>query len=245
MSTQFLFQSTLPLRGATHLPRLFLSAVLFQSTLPLRGTTRPDAGMVRVEGISIHTPLAGNDMTPKRNLKMMMKFQSTLPLRGATCLGVLFCANTLIFQSTLPLRGATTHVSANTRQRKFQSTLPLRGATRRAHGCLTCRTNFNPHSPCGERPYHDADQAVRKIISIHTPLAGSDVEAMGAHSSMFRISIHTPLAGSDHLTYRTSLCFLLFQSTLPLRGATSDPCRKSSRRKISIHTPLAGSDPVR
>ena len=77
----------------------------------------------------------------------------------------------------------------------FQSTLPLRGAT---------AYRFS------------IDETL--IISIHTPLAGSD-----AHHAIrlggFTISIHTPLAGSD---YRVA--------------AVEKPT------KISIHTPLAGSD---
>ena len=36
---------------------------------------------------------------------------------------------------------------------------------------------------------------------------------------------------------------LVFQSTLPLRGATFRHADSERRRYISIHTPLAGSDP--
>ena len=126
----------------------------------------------------------------------------------------------------------------------FQSTLPLRGVTHAdAGGC--------------ERPF----------ISIHTPLAGSDL--LGAHVDRIvqPISIHTPLAGSD-LTCRPRCLWLsyfnphspcgerptpcrtrpkrsLFQSTLPLRGATYSRLKEGRNDQISIHTPLAGSDPNR
>ena len=81
---------------------------------------------------------------------------------------------------------------------------------------------------------------------------------------MLQISIHAPLAGSDHILYEfffiarnfnprspcgerrkvPSLCFvtLIFQSTLPLRGATIRGYCYRSGRRISIHAPLAGSD---
>ena len=78
------------------------------------------------------------------------------------------------FQSTLPLRGATANASTPTAVVKFQSTLPLRGATRAA---LTS---------------DDSD-----VISIHTPLAGSDVLDGAEFGAFGVISIHTPLAGSD------------------------------------------------
>ena len=58
-------------------------------------------------------------------------------------------------------------------------------------------------------------------ISIHTPLAGSDLAVVVPVALLHVISIHTPLAGSDvrrHRMVRPGL--------------------------ISIHTPLAGSDIV-
>ena len=79
---------------------------------------------------------------------------------------------------------------------KFQSTLPLRGATRTR---LPHRRN--------------------RLISIHTPLAGSDSSALKGEMDPIE-----------------------FQSTLPLRGATDRCSRRHHRRPISIHTPLAGSD---
>ena len=100
---------------------------------------------------------------------------------------------------------------------------------------------FNPHSPCGERHSVRRARPLHAVISIHTPLAGSD---SGQHDlgAVHQISIHTPLAGSDALQRRApetemisihtplagsdlvervpSALILEFQSTLPLRGAT-------------------------
>ena len=56
------------------------------------------------------------------------------------------------------------------------------------------------------------------------------------------ISIHTPLAGSDSVSFLTLSCNEIFQSTLPLRGATYHGDTGFHRFYISIHTPLAGSD---
>ena len=78
------------------------------------------------------------------------------------------------FQSTLPLRGVTFEPSEVARIFSFQSTLPLRGVTHR-----------------------DSGRKVGQGISIHTPLAGSDLNCTVLLSS-----------------------WNLFQSTLPLRGAT-------------------------
>ena len=104
-------------------------------------------------------------------------------------------------------------------------------------------------------------------ISIHAPLAGSDVAIEASSDAGFTfqstlplrgatdielefiededISIHAPLAGSDTMSGLPTTTSLGFQSTLPLRGATSyfgHPCIAQS---ISIHAPLAGSDDLK
>ena len=67
---------------------------------------------------------------------------------------------------------------------------------------LTKRSkNFNPHSPCGERRQLLENAGVPNAISIHTPLAGSDVASCNATKVGDKISIHTPLAGSDLYAY--------------------------------------------
>ena len=68
--------------------------------------------------------------------------------------------------------------------------------------CWNIRPNagsyFNPHSPCGERLRQYATKAGKRYISIHTPLAGSDILVLD-FAVRADISIHTPLAGSDLL----------------------------------------------
>ena len=171
--------------------------------------------------ISIHTPLAGSD-------EYTLSSSSTepisihTPLAGSDPAVWVSIIATLLFQSTLPLRGAT--------------------ATDFGQGKRTL--DFNPHSPCGERPGLPHGHGGGVDISIHTPLAGSDKviafggvpfldfnphspcgERLGCHSHFFAkdvISIHTPLAGSDWGGRHALLLHLIFQSTLPLRGATAE-----------------------
>ena len=57
-------------------------------------------------------------------------------------------------------------------------------------------------------------------ISIHAPLAGSDVDTVDEFNATVNISIHAPLAGSDHIKYSTTDESKQFLSTLPARGAT-------------------------
>ena len=60
-----------------------------------------------------------------------------------------------------------------------------------------------------------------------------------------RISIHAPLAGSDPKRWLRELIRGLFQSTLPLRGATVGDIADGALDPISIHAPLAGSDTLK
>ena len=214
--------------------------------------------------ISIHAPLAGSDCfcCEKQGADA---FQSTLPLRGATFAPpplhprrtyfnprspcgerlprLALSASAALFQSTLPLRGATSASVSGTRCRRFQSTLPLRGATWLGEIMRYAPGDFNPRSPCGERPQPLVVE-LRADISIHAPLAGSDAEVQ--HAAPARgISIHAPLAGSDSSRYRWKVGVKSFQSTLPLRGATTAWGDELFYLDISIHAPLAGSDPRR
>ena len=279
---------------------------LFQSTLPLRGATvRGFEHLVPAE-ISIHTPLAGSDLAILCQASRSPKFQSTLPLRGATRFGSSRSAMSP-FQSTLLLRERPSSVMTAWSSILFQSTLPLRGATRipkelwdnyrisihvplagsdsfgkRISACRMISIhvplagsdkpldppapptrNFNPRSPCGERPDSHTVTASGSIfqstfplrgatfpvavwryaadISIHVPLAGSDI----VHQFGFvdrLISIHAPLAGSDPRTRPSSTRTTYFNPHSPCGERRGEGVGDGERDLISIHAPLAGSD---
>ena len=85
---------------------------------------------------------------------------------------------------------------------RFQSTLPARGATHE----LVC-----------------AGYKLR--ISIHAPRTGSDARRCANYRVVCRISIHAPRTGSDlYIDWLVEFC-MVFQSTLPARGATLCPMR--------------------
>ena len=193
-------------------------ACRFQSTLPLRGATRHRRAACRPCRYFNPRSPCGERHQQRRARVPQVVFQSTLPLRGATCL-VHRQVGPSVFQSTLPLRGAT-------------------GA--------------------------QDEQGGADGISIHAPPAGSDVTNILVDSPTVGISIHAPPAGSDRsarllrLTIRDfnprSPCGerqvpagppsgeVIFQSTLPLRGATCAFERAIRIIRISIHAPPAGSD---
>ena len=65
---------------------------------------------------------------------------------------------------------------------------------------------------------------------------------VSALSAAVLISIHAPLAGSDLRVDLIVARYTRFQSTLPSRGATRAAHTLFSDTLISIHAPLAGSD---
>ena len=56
------------------------------------------------------------------------------------------------------------------------------------------------------------------------------------------ISIHAPLTGSDVVSTIAMLDAVVFQSTLPSQGATTVWGGSTALQIISIHAPLTGSD---
>ena len=126
----------------------------------------------------------------------------------------------------------------------FQSTHPVRGATRSGSGCLRCRSRisihapragcdaaregdlmsilsyFNPRTPCGVRPASPRPRPRRPPISIHAPRSGCDYGAFVA-LALAGISIHAPRAGCDEHLRRYARIERQFQSTHPVRGATT------------------------
>ena len=161
------------MRGATESCLESLRGGIFQSTLPLRGATARSRYERVVNHISIHAPLAGSDnlyaffaqinldFNPRSPCGERLltgeakadadRFQSTLPLRGAT-VGLNQIAQLVRISIHAPLAGSDAVIFHDGQQDfRFQSTLPLRGATERGHEYGRHVLHFNPRSPCGER----------------------------------------------------------------------------------------------
>ena len=235
-----------PLAGSDYAPHQEKLHSLYFNPRSPRGERHAGVSIYE-EGtaISIHAPLAGSDCQQGGgDAGNKQRFQSTLPSRGATV--VQLCKATWAYnnfnprsprgerpccgkQTTRPLayfnprspRGERQHPEVFKRDGAlFQSTLPSRGAT--------------------FQTFKGTDVS---FISIHAPLAGSDIAALQLQRYMIDfnprsprgerrqmrplrkrlrcISIHAPLAGSDKATIHRYDAYSTFQSTLPSRGATN------------------------
>ena len=142
---------------------------------PLAGSDGGPDGRPGLYVISIRAPLAGSDDEFEAMRAIWEQFQSALPLRGATgsCFG--------------RLRSAVS----------FQSALPLRGATHRRLPSAVARRDFNPRSPCGERPIKISGGEICIGISIRAPLAGSDAPLLGFEAARLDFNPRSP-CGERH-----------------------------------------------
>ena len=238
-----LFQSTLPVWGATRTAFSPLTtACLFQSTLPVWGATRRPGREARMILISIHAPRVGSDTTSGSLPRTAANFNPRSPC-GERRFPDVPNVGDVTFQSTLPVWGATPKSGNYQGFWTFQSTLPVWGATPPWSARASGRGDFNPRSPCGERPPFLACGFILARISIHAPRVGSD-----GHNGYFAynrvISIHAPRVGSDRRGRGTRCRCSDFNPRSPCgeRRRRHHPGRV--RGKISIHAPRVGSDLV-
>ena len=212
------FQSTLPLRGATQRHSIGQIADQFQSTLPLRGATLANAASILPHLISIHAPLTGSDPLRRAYKKRRNHFNPRSPY-GERPYSYKRNSGAYYFNPRSPYGERQNPRRVFRMIDIFQSTLPLRGATK-FKVVHAVQKNISIHAPLT-----GSDSQVRGVkndqfISIHAPLTGSDKFGQ-IQRQFFHISIHAPLTGSDFPATVDNISCWKFQSTLPLRGATS------------------------
>ena len=196
---------------------------------------------IQLSEISIHTPHAGSDRQ-FRKMQRLICISIHTPHAGS---------DSNLLPSLDRFSNFNPHSPCG--ERRFTSGIvhscfvisihtPHAGSDRWAVGVRHCRSHFNPHSPCGERlrcPYNLFKLA---DFNPHSP-CGERRGPVNASSCSVVFQSTLPMRGAT-LGYSTSCTgLLIFQSTLPMRGATSLFLCHSIRFQISIHTPHAGSDP--
>ena len=240
----FVFQPTLPARGATTpFPLPLPTQTQFQPTLPARGATVPlsvlrldrhristhaprtgsdavrNAAREALRIISTHAPRTGSDGSRDTGIYRIIDFNPRSP-HGERPLIVAASAASMVFQPTLPARGATMTITIALRLvQAFQPTLPARGAT------VMCAS--------GRR---------RIRISTHAPRTGSDRTIWDSSEHLRHFNPRSP-HGERRAASTTSRNSSSFQPTLPARGATARSAADSGRPiRISTHAPRTGSD---
>ena len=195
-----IFQSTRPMRGATRMMLAERGVFSFQSTRPMRGATvGNDLFGMTADSISIHAPRAGRDNVAHGDEPPQRNFNPRAPC-GARPAVSLEGIPLSVFQSTRPVRGATPDPKGRLQAVPISIHAPRAGRDATLPLIRSRRSYFNPRAPCGARPGSEPAVCGQGGISIHAPRAGRDTGEV--------------LMASEYEE---------FQSTRPVRGATTCP----------------------
>ena len=186
------FQSTLPVGGATTSPSDFRRRFIFQSTLPVGGATSSKLCADPCARISIHAPRGGSDSQRGHGIGVPVPISIHTPRRGSDTSKVEPLPMVFVFQSTLPTGGAT-----------------------RPAAVLLRNQPISIHAPRGgERPYIRTEWSIPGGFQSTLPAGGSDPR-WGLLLSAVHISIHAPRGGSDVLFPCVTFSFLYFNPRSP------------------------------
>ena len=233
----------------------------FQPTLPLRGATEKTRKAPGAARVSTHAPLAGSDGAIPRPSRTPSRFNPRSPCgerrgcsRGTSRAGsfnprspcgerrvqVRLVDPAVPFQPTLPLRGATSRGFPLEGHRQVSTHAPLAGSDWSCPPARTGPTRFNPRSPCGERPNVQTGGAGSASFNPRSP-CGERRQLVVPFQAVLGVSTHAPLAGSDGPKRDNGKSTLMFQPTLPLRGATRHVGSEPGRALFQPTLPLRGA----
>ena len=148
-----------------------------------------------------------------------------------------------IFQSTHPMRGATRRSGGDRVLPLISIHAPLAGCDLQARQGLPAFRDFNPRTPCGVRRDMVIGYITSLPISIHAPLAGCDHYAHTGSAWPWNFNPRTP-CGVRRAEIKKYVQVEEFQSTHPLRGATSSPPKPlSMQTRFQSTHPLRGATP--
>ena len=194
--------------------------------------------------ISIHVPLAGNDLTPTDAIRKQLDFYPRPPCGERRRRSRTGSGRTTNFYPRPPCGERLILPPAFAARWNFYPRPPC-GERQGCRANWTAgRQHFYPRPPCGERPAERPEAVPAGNISIHVPLAGNDSTRLSPRQKR-DISIHVPLAGNDKRTVVGQIAAQKFLSTSPLRGTT---VRRRGRRRQADHfypRPPCGERPMR
>ena len=255
------FQSTRPMRGATH----YTSCKFYQNSVsihaPRTGRDRcRAAGSVPASSFNPRAPCGARQRLPAVS-RHPLGFQSTRPVWGATDRGACDCMARQGFNPRAPCGARLFHIVYLFIHTRFNPRAPCgaRHSARLPQCPLQC---FNPRAPCGARPigcptvstmptfqstrpvwgatHGDLWLYARARVSIHAPRVGRDNICMLCIAER-TVSIHAPRVGRDGGFFMPSIPPRGFNPRAPC-GARPWGYIQCLRYLVSIHAPRVGRD---
>ena len=191
---------------------LFVELCFYPRSSRATGRARAQVVIVR---ISIHAPHVGSDKVCRRSVQMRA-ISIHAPRAGSDASIARLRRKMPRFQSTLPVSDRT-WAWAFTR-RAISIHAPRAGSDFRTSISYRSIRYFNPRSPCGERLHQDTTSGSASNLNPRSP------------------------CGERHDCSAVKWEDKVFQSTLPMWGATVPRAQRGQAHLISIHAPHVGSD---
>ena len=192
-------------------------AFVFQSTLPARGATKPRPRDAARTAISIHAPRTGSD---GRFVAAIYEFVISIHApRTGSDFGVIQLDPTKLISIHAPRTGSDDDGRTRNRRKEDFNPRSPHGERHAEPAERRTRQYFNPRSPHGERRVALARASGRGNISTHAPRTGSDPCCWRLSTRWTNFNPRSPHGERHDLTppdERRSR----FQPTLPARGAT-------------------------
>ena len=163
-------------------------------------------------------------------------------MRGATRSCKALQMSCRLFQSTHPMRGATILRGAMGSSGEISIHAPHAGCD----VALMCHNNqpvdFNPRTPCGVRPYIRTTFNDRDAISIHAPHAGCDLKRLCRRQFARQFQSTHPMRGATtrYLTHLMQLKNFNPRTPCGVRRVYVYPARQLQKRFQSTH-PMRGA----
>ena len=173
-----------------------LANMSFQSTRPVRGATHVNVLIHPHRPISIHAPRAGRDAVHTASICRAIYFNPRAPC-GARRAAISGSVGSTDFNPRAPCGARRQEMDSRIlTARGFQSTRPVRGATC-GPSWYYSRPIISIHAPRAGRDLLSSIASGRYLISIHAPRAGRDNLMIPSVRGIWSISIHAPRAGRD------------------------------------------------
>ena len=147
----------------------------------------------------------------------------------------------MTFQSTLPVWGATPVRKEIKRAGFISIHAPRVGSDLRYHSIRPRHDYFNPRSPCGERLCAFVAAVLAAHFNPRSP-CGERPAVLFQIIQLLLFQSTLPVWGATRDWMKQSLFDMIFQSTLPVWGATAVSAAFWDAHGISIHAPRVGSD---
>ena len=121
---------------------------------------------------------------------------------------------------------------------------PRAGRDRKKSRTKNLALYFNPRAPCGARRRARGMSSRRVSISIHAPRAGRDRTTPFRFGAPYYFNPRAP-CGARQENSQSAYTGATFQSTRPVRGATTQLRRRSSPKRFQSTRPVRGATAAR